>query len=290
MEGGRSLAHGGVSKDGRRVTLGKQPHTHLLMTWQDMPADLGVRGFPQMAIHLMISVSGYLRPSEGLRLTRVSMLPPVAGVADYRGQKQDLTTIRSCWSSPYLVSWIGPLLKVFTELFEFNCIDFLEQFRIGRKRLDLDNLVPYQMRHSGVSIDLNTKFRSLQKAQKRGRWRQHLSVARYEKHARLQDTASRHSAPHCISLSCTRPPLRGRHLESRQERSMPPRSDEGPVRCLLVVMVWDVHVDSWVLQPVLGSWNRCLASQVDTRRLPATYISRGDSWKCSVCLPRCSRF
>ena len=57
---------------------------------------------------------------------------------------------------PYLVSWILLVLKAVTDghldghLFEFNYTDFLEQFRISRNRLGLDDLVPYQMRHSGV--------------------------------------------------------------------------------------------------------------------------------------------
>ena len=38
-------------------------------------------------------------------------------------------------------------------LFDFNCTDFLDQFRISRKRLGLDDWVPYQMRHTEVSID-----------------------------------------------------------------------------------------------------------------------------------------
>ena len=52
---------------------------------------------------------------------------------------------------PYLVSWIGLVLKAVTDghldghLFEFNYTDFLEQFRISRNRLGLDDLVPYQM-------------------------------------------------------------------------------------------------------------------------------------------------
>ena len=36
-----------------------------------------------MAIYLMVSVSEYLRPSEGLRLTRIHVLPPVAVVSDF---------------------------------------------------------------------------------------------------------------------------------------------------------------------------------------------------------------
>ena len=68
----------------------------------------------------------------------------------------------SIWlHSLYLVSWIGPMLRSHTgghqdgHLFEFNCTDFLEQVSISRERSRPDNLVPCQMRHWGVSIDVN---------------------------------------------------------------------------------------------------------------------------------------
>ena len=128
------------------------------------------------------------------------MLPPVAGVSEFWSLllhlEEGVTEVENAilLDSPFLVSSIGPMLgHPDGHLFEFNYTDFLEQFRVSRKRLGLDDLVPYLMRHSGVSIELNSKCRSQQEAQKRGRWRQHLSMARYEKRSRLQATASRYS-------------------------------------------------------------------------------------------------
>jgi len=46
-------------------------------------------------------------------------------------------------------------------------------------------IVPYQLRHSGVSIDLAKGTRTLLAAQKRGFWGSQHSMARYEKHGRL---------------------------------------------------------------------------------------------------------
>ena len=140
-------------KGWRHVTPGKSRKLHALLTWQGMVADLGVQGFPHMAT-LMIGVSGYLRThhayqSVAARCGRQRSLEPP-------GAHDDSIML----DSPYLVSWIGPVLKVLTEghpdepFFEFNCPDFLEQFRIGRKRLGLDDLVPCQMRSLGVSIDV----------------------------------------------------------------------------------------------------------------------------------------
>ena len=70
-------------KGWRRVTPGKSCKPHSLMTWRSMAADWGVRAFPLMAIYLMISLSGYSRPSEGLPLTRINVLLPVAGVSEF---------------------------------------------------------------------------------------------------------------------------------------------------------------------------------------------------------------
>ena len=51
--------------------------------------------------------------------------------------------------------------------------------------------VPYQGRHSGISIDRASGERTQEEAQKRGRWRAQASVRRYEKAGRLNDAWQR---------------------------------------------------------------------------------------------------
>ena len=48
-------------------------------------------------------------------------------------------------------------------------------------------VVPYQLRHSGASIDKSRDCRTLKEIMKRGRWRSMKSLVRYEKHSRLAD-------------------------------------------------------------------------------------------------------
>ena len=48
-----------------------------------------------------------------------------------------------------------------------------------------EEATPYQTRRSGPSIDRARTYRSLLGVQKRGQWRAHKSVVRYEKSARL---------------------------------------------------------------------------------------------------------
>ena len=195
------------------------------------------------------------------------------------------------------MSWIGQLLKVLTEdhphghLFDFSFTDFLEQFRISLRRFGLDDLVPYQMRHSGVSIDLNSKIRSHQEAQKHGRWRQHLSMARYEKHARQQVTASWYPpAPHWSSESCSRP-LRGRHLESCQDRSLPAvrLKSRYAVQLFSGEKGWACTSTHRGCCPLLG-FRQVPDEPGRHPSLPATVVSRGDRGKRSECLHRGSIF
>ena len=64
-------------------------------------------------------------------------------------------------------------------------------------------VVPYQMRHSGASIDMARRWRRLADVQKRGQWKTTRSVARYEKHARLAATwATLSSAQQNVFLVC----------------------------------------------------------------------------------------
>ena len=159
------------------------------------------------------------------------MLPPIAGsfllhpeegfteVKNKKSRRFDLAG----QSSPRELDWTNA--EGFHRghpdglLFEFSYTDFLEQFRNSRKRQGLDDLVPYQMRHSGVSMDLHSKFRSLlQEARKAAT---SVSGTLRETRKTASHCQSVLPAPHCISQICTRP-LRELHLESHQDRSLAP--------------------------------------------------------------------
>ncbi len=58
----------------------------------------------------------------------------------------------------------------------------MDAFKRAAARLKRPNMCPYQMRHSGPSVD---RRRTLEEAQRRGRWAQPLSMMRYEHRARL---------------------------------------------------------------------------------------------------------
>ena len=67
----------------------------------------------------------------------------------------------------------------------FTYHEYLEAFKKAAAKLRMPCVCPYQMRHSGPSIDLADKRRSLEEAQRRGRWAQPRSMMRYERRARL---------------------------------------------------------------------------------------------------------
>ena len=78
-------------------------------------------------------------------------------------------------------------------LWPFSWRHFLKEFRRSALRLGVKALVPYQMRHSGASIDRASETRSLTEVMKRGRWSTLKSVARYERATRLAHTFHNYS-------------------------------------------------------------------------------------------------
>ena len=72
-------------------------------------------------------------------------------------------------------------------VFSFDDPSFCAEFNDALAELDMTRLavVPCAWRHSGPSIDRSQNRRTLAEGQKRGRWKQPRSVARYEKAGRL---------------------------------------------------------------------------------------------------------
>ena len=72
-----------------------------------------------------------------------------------------------------------------TRAWPFSYPDYLAAFKRAAAKLGWPTACPYQMRHSGPSIDLADRRRSMEEAQRRGRWTQPRSMMRYERRARL---------------------------------------------------------------------------------------------------------
>ena len=196
-----------------------------------MAADLGVRVFPQMAVYLMISVSVSLRPSESRRLTRINVLPSDAAVSEFwsllqhpeEGLQKSKTGTHD-ESFPREQDWAGAESS-------HRRTPGRAPFRIQKTSWSSSASV---MRHSGVSVDLNSKFRTLQEAHQRGRWQQHLSMARYEKHMPVGTLrGSLHFSELHATTSWTSSGIAPRLISATH-------SFEGPVRGTAVVW-WEWH-------------------------------------------------
>ena len=85
-------------------------------------------------------------------------------------------------------------------MWSFDYGRYSKVFQEVTEALGLD-VTPYQMRHSGPSIDRSKDLRPLIEVQKRGRWKSHKSLARYEKSARLAANFQQLPLPvqqHCL--------------------------------------------------------------------------------------------
>ena len=73
-------------------------------------------------------------------------------------------------------------------LWSFSYPSLVQKFKAACETVPLPfKIVPYQLRHSGPSIDRSRDCRTQAEVQKRGRWRTAKSLTRYEKHARMAD-------------------------------------------------------------------------------------------------------
>ncbi|CAE7411650.1 unnamed protein product [Symbiodinium sp. KB8] len=169
--------------------------------WCALAVELARVGQVRMALFVMVSVSTYCRPSELLALPTSSLIPPSQGILDewallvapqeFRhptktGEYDHSVALDSKFLKPWAATfWSALKLQRPTDkLWDFNYSQYLSSFKAACASLKVQ-LTPYQTRHSGPSIDRAQNNRLLFEVQKRGNWKCHKSVQRYEKAARL---------------------------------------------------------------------------------------------------------
>jgi hypothetical protein len=100
-------------------------------------------------------------------------------------------------------SYLGPLLEKHINsmknkcdpLYPFTNQEFRKEFAMSCKKIGLEGLHPYQMRHGGASEDLGMGIRDHAAVKSRGRWFTDQSVRRYAKIGKIQQMISRLSPP-----------------------------------------------------------------------------------------------
>eukprot|EP00435_Cladocopium_sp_Y103_P055837 s653_g18.t1 len=169
--------------------------------------ELAAAGRKSMALKVIVDFILYLRPGEGLGLTGRNIVAPVrsAGVQfkwvtivvrDFEGLRPDKVGVfdNSIPIDRKEESWVGTLLLQKARqlpskdhhLFDFSMEEFRTQFTAAGRRLGLENLHPYQLRHGGATHDLTSKVRDHSGVKARGRWMTDSSVRRYTKVGRVQ--------------------------------------------------------------------------------------------------------
>ena len=168
--------------------------------WAGVCWELCRQGFYLRALYVLLMVTTYMRPGEPLSMQRQDLVPPTTGVStgwsillypDTRAArskvhaKNETVDVQS-----ELAPWLESLMPLLAQgppderVFPFSYHDFLRSWRQAVSQLPLD-LVPYQARHSGASLDAARGLRTRKQIMDRGRWRSQSSLLRYEKHARL---------------------------------------------------------------------------------------------------------
>ena len=158
-----------------------------------------------MATMVLLGVGTYARPSELLGLRKKDVIPPVRGMSRYgalmiaaedtgltmkTGEIDDSILLDCSWM-PFLHTIALNLSKArespLHRLLRFDYPAFVAEFNDALSELDMTrlNIIPYSWRHSGPSLDRAGNHRTLAEVQKRGRWKQMRSVARYEKAGRI---------------------------------------------------------------------------------------------------------
>ena len=183
-----------------RLAPGASRPPHAFAVVAGIAMRLAQKGHLDMGLWVLVGAAGYLRPGENMRLRGRDFIRPVGG-------QVRLWTILVCSSELEVPSKVGEFddsivwdhaeLQFMTRVFgkfaekneelawRFSYHHLCAMFGEVVAELRVQNMVPYSLRHSGASWDATSGRRSLQGIQKRGRWKSHKSLVRYEKSGRI---------------------------------------------------------------------------------------------------------
>ena len=223
----------------KRLTPGRSREPKMLGVWCAMAVEFIKADLLQMAVFTLLCLSAYLRPSEGFSIRRGDLHAPMTGANSHwtlvlhpeargepgkTGEFDDSVVFDSSWTRP----WLPQMLEILTRgqksqgLWSFDYPTYLAAFKRCRVKINEPELIPYQLRHSGPSIDRSRGWRDIMEVQKRGRWRTFKSVARYEKHGRLSGSAQRHGVEMRAYFNLCEHQLEAMLLGRRVELGEPP--------------------------------------------------------------------
>eukprot|EP00435_Cladocopium_sp_Y103_P046584 s342_g13.t1 len=161
--------------------------------------DLLARGKRIMGVKVIMDFDAYLRPGESIGLRAKDVLKPVRSAGPQyqhysiiiRDQEDMVADKAGVFDNTVQFNtpgrqFIGEMVWHQAQtrslpkdpLFPFTSEQFRKEFQISGKKLGLESLHPYQLRHGGASEDMNAKIREHAVIKCRGRWHTDQSVRR----------------------------------------------------------------------------------------------------------------
>ena len=185
----------------RRLTPGRSRQAFPLPLWAAFAVEMKRLNRLRMSVFLLVALSSYAKPSELLRARVFSLVRPAGGITktwslllcpeeEQTSSKTGEYDVSILLDSPWLAGWAHQFFDCLkgshasAPFWDFDYQEYQKVFKTVANTFGVD-VTPYQTRHSGPSIDRAQDNRSLLEVQKRGQWRAHKSVVRYEKSARL---------------------------------------------------------------------------------------------------------
>ena len=195
-------------KGWRKLTPGRSRRPEPLRVWAGLANAMARKGQVLAGFFVLLSVSTYFRPVTLLAVKPPFLVPPMgprgfwsilghpieANRPSKTGDSDIAVQLDSRW-----LQWATPIFELLKaqpdhmRIWTFNYYEYYRAFKDAVGELGMD-LVPYQTRHSGASIDRYANERTALATKLRGGWASDASVKRYERHARLAQSASRHSS------------------------------------------------------------------------------------------------
>jgi len=246
--GSRRLPRAGQALRGfRRLAPGR---TRLPLPWEAVALiaeQLALDGYWATALLVVLAFHCYFRPSEGFKLTREMMVPPIGGsrygnwslvlhpfesaVASKTHQFDESVVVDAPEFKLLLdpaLAWLRQCTPPGQPAFAFTQADFVQRFRLAGQRCGLGVLKPElcMLRHSGPSFDQAIKYRTLAEIKLRGRWMSDAAVQRYRKEGRVSEQL--HRLPRHVLARAMGAPARLRSLLGRpSSASFPPTAGGG---------------------------------------------------------------
>ena len=194
--GGQKLARSWRALKGWSKRAPTRPRRPLpRMIWSGVCWEMVRNKKPLMAIHVLMMVVTYWRPGELLQSMREDLIRPMHGVPSdwsllFHPVQRGMPSKTQSYDDTIdlknqIYPWITKVAAVLAagrrseKIFEYRFEDFSKEFRRATRALGLKDIVPYQCRHSGASLDKAGQHRILE-IKKRGRWKSDNSIARNE--------------------------------------------------------------------------------------------------------------